>query len=52
MMAALAPKSTGKLDAKLLWLHSLSVAMAMHAVAQAMPAKLRPLDDEIFLSGL
>jgi len=35
-----------------LWLHSMTVAVIMRAIAQAMPRKLRPNEDQIFLAGL
>lgn len=35
-----------------LWLHSMTVAFVMHAIAGAMPADIRPRDDQIFLAGL
>lgn len=35
-----------------LWLHSLSIAMAMNVIAQAMPRNLRPKQDQIYLAGL
>ncbi|MDD2720052.1 MAG: HDOD domain-containing protein [Gallionella sp.] len=35
-----------------LWLHSLSIAMAMNTIAQSMPRNLRPKQDQIYLAGL
>lgn len=35
-----------------LWLHNFGVAFAMLAIARAMPAKMRPSDDQIFLAGM
>ena len=35
-----------------LWLHSFGIAFAMLAIARAMPAKMRPQDDQIFLAGM
>jgi putative nucleotidyltransferase with HDIG domain len=35
-----------------LWLHSFRVAFAMQGIARAMPAEMRPQDDQIFLVGL
>jgi putative nucleotidyltransferase with HDIG domain len=52
MMSSLAKNPTGKLDTKALWLHSLSIALALRAISRAMPRHTRPLDDEIFLAGL
>jgi putative nucleotidyltransferase with HDIG domain len=52
VMSSLVKKSTGKLDIKGLWLHSLAIALALRTLARAMPAGTRPLDDELFLAGL
>ena len=52
VMSSLAKKISGKLDIQKLWLHSLAIALALRVISRAMPAKLRPLDDEIFLAGL
>lgn len=35
-----------------LWLHSITIAMIMRAIAQAMPRNIRPDEDQIFLMGL
>ncbi len=35
-----------------LWLHSMTIAIVMHAIAQAMPRNIRPGEDQIFLAGL
>jgi putative nucleotidyltransferase with HDIG domain len=35
-----------------LWLHSLTIAIAMHTLSLAMPARLRPQQDHIYLAGL
>ncbi len=35
-----------------LWLHSLSIAIAMQTLANAMPRTIRPTQDQIFLAGL
>jgi putative nucleotidyltransferase with HDIG domain len=52
LMTALIKKPSGQLDMQALWLHSLSVSLALRTLAQAMPRHTRPLDDEIFLAGL
>jgi len=52
MMSSMAKAPTGLLDVQNLWQHSLTVAMAMHTMARAMPGEIRPQDDEIFLAGL
>lgn len=35
-----------------LWLHSMTVAIVMRTIAQAMPRNTRPNEDQIFLTGL
>jgi putative nucleotidyltransferase with HDIG domain len=35
-----------------LWLHCMCIAVAMRAIAQAMPRNMRPEEDHIFLAGL
>jgi putative nucleotidyltransferase with HDIG domain len=35
-----------------LWLHSMTVAIVMRTIAQAMPRNIRPNEDQIFLTGL
>ncbi len=35
-----------------LWLHSLSIAIAMNSLALAMPRQMRPQQDHIYLAGL
>ncbi|MDD5383534.1 MAG: HDOD domain-containing protein [Gallionella sp.] len=35
-----------------LWLHSMTVAIVMRTIAQAMPRNTRPNEDQIFLAGL
>ncbi|MBI5919544.1 MAG: HDOD domain-containing protein [Nitrosomonadales bacterium] len=52
VMSTLTRQPMGRLDLQKLWLHSLGVALAMRILARAMPARTRPLDDEIFLAGL
>ncbi|MEI7843008.1 MAG: HDOD domain-containing protein [Gallionellaceae bacterium] len=52
VMSSLVKKPAGKLDVQGLWLHSLAIALAVRAIARAMPRHTRPLDDEIFLAGL
>lgn len=39
-------------DPNALWLHSMTIAMVMRTIAQAMPRKMRPNEDQIFLAGL
>ncbi|MDZ4202043.1 MAG: HDOD domain-containing protein [Gallionella sp.] len=51
-MAALTRLPEGKLKAEDVWLHSVSIALAMRGIAAAMPANRRPPDDQIFLAGL
>lgn len=35
-----------------LWLHSMTIAIVMRTIAQAMPRESRPKEDQIFLAGL
>lgn len=44
--------STGKFKAQDLWLHSFGIAFAMLGIARAMPTKIRPKDDHVFLAGI
>lgn len=52
MMSSVTRKQRGALDVMHLWQHSMAVALAMDALAKAMPADKRPPDDEIYLAGL
>lgn len=49
---SLVNKPIGRFDPQELWMHSMSVAFAMLPVVRAMPAKNRPPDDLIFLTGM
>ena len=51
-MSTLTRLPEGRLKANDLWLHSMGIAVAMRAIAKAMPVHERPLDDHIFLAGL
>mgnify|MGYP003439106886 CR=1 FL=1 len=51
-MSAFARPSEGKFKSSDLWTHNMAIANAMRVVARHMPTRLRPLDDQIFLSGL
>ncbi|CAH1212562.1 HDOD domain-containing protein [Candidatus Nitrotoga sp. BS] len=44
--------SAGKFKTQDLWLHSFGIAFAMLGIARAMPAKIRPKDDQVFLAGI
>jgi putative nucleotidyltransferase with HDIG domain len=44
--------ASGKFKTQDLWLHSFGIAFAMLGIARAMPAKIRPKDDDVFLAGL
>lgn len=52
LMSTLSHGQEGKLKTKELWMHSMSVAVAMSMMARAIPVKQRPLDDHVFLAGL
>ena len=51
-MSAVTRLPEGQLKTNELWSHSLTIALAMRVITKAMPARTRPLDDQIFLSGL
>lgn len=51
-MSALTKIPQGRLNVQNLWLHSLAVAFSMRTIAQYMPLRKRPNDDQIFLAGL
>ncbi|NDU85595.1 MAG: HDOD domain-containing protein [Ferrovum sp.] len=44
--------SKGKFDSRGFWQHSMTAAFAMKTLARAMPMRLRPREEEAFLSGL
>jgi len=52
MMTLSAKAPSSQLNIQDLWLHSFGVAFAMLAIARAMPARIRPNDDQIFLAGM
>lgn len=49
---SLVSKPVGRFDPQELWMHSMALSFAMLPVVRAMPAKNRPQDDMIFLSGM
>ncbi|MDP1870952.1 MAG: HDOD domain-containing protein [Gallionella sp.] len=51
-ISALTQMPQSKLNVTELWLHSLTVALSMRAIAQFIPEQSRPDDDQIFLAGL
>ena len=51
-MSTLTKLPEGQLKSNDLWVHSMGIAVAMRAIARAMPAHVRPVDDHIFLAGL
>jgi HD-like signal output (HDOD) protein len=51
-MEALNKTTSSQLKKTDLWTHSISVAMAMKVLSKHMPASKRPLDDQMFMSGL
>jgi len=51
-MMTLVSSPIGRFDPQEFWLHNMAVAFAMLPVVRAMPAKLRPADDLIFLTGM
>ncbi len=51
-MSTLTKPVEGKLKTNDLWLHNMTIAIAMRAIAKYMPSRIRPMDDQIFLAGL
>tara|TARA_R110002073_G_scaffold299584_3_gene466633 strand:+ start:2079 stop:2948 length:870 start_codon:yes stop_codon:yes gene_type:complete len=51
-MSAFARQSEGRLKSMDLWAHNLMIAFAMRTIASYMPARMRPMDDQVFLAGL
>jgi HD-like signal output (HDOD) protein len=49
---SLVSKPIGRFDPQELWVHGMGVAFAMLPVVRAMPARSRPQDDLIFLTGM
>ncbi len=52
LMSSLNLGPEGKLKTQELWMHSMSVAVAMSTISYAMPGQVRPVDDHVFLAGL
>lgn len=51
-LSTLTKSIEGKLKTSDLWLHNMTIAIAMRAIAKYMPSRIRPMDDQIFLAGL
>lgn len=51
-MSALTKLPEGHFKANDLWLRSMATVAAMRAIAKAMPARARPMEDQMFLAGL
>ena len=51
-ISAFAKPPEGKLKVRDLWTHSITIASAMRTMAKHMPARIRPMEDQIFLAGL
>ena len=52
IMSVKAGTSESTLNQNDLWMHNLGIAFAMIAIGKAMPKKIRPQDDNIFLAGM
>ena len=52
MISSVSRNPAGLLNVTHLWQHSMAVALAMDALSKAMPRKIRPPDEEIYLAGL
>jgi putative nucleotidyltransferase with HDIG domain len=51
-MSALTKLPEGHFKANDLWMNSMATAVTMRTIARAMPARARPMEDQIFLAGL
>lgn len=52
VMSLKSAAATGSLNMQDLWMHNLGISYAMLSIGRAMPRKIRPADDYIFLSGM
>jgi putative nucleotidyltransferase with HDIG domain len=52
IMSLMTKAPAGEFNMQDLWAHSFRIAFAMQGLARAMPAKIRPQDDQIFLVGM
>lgn len=52
MMSSVTRNPPGLLNVQHLWKHSMALAVAMDALARAMPRSMRPPDEDIYLAGL
>lgn len=52
IISLMAKAPAGRFSMQDLWLHGLGVAFAMLAISRAMPTKLRPQEDQLFLAGM
>ncbi len=52
-MSTMLKQPAGKyFDPHDLWTHSMTIAIVMHTIAEAMPKRIRPDENQIFLAGL
>ena len=52
IMSLMNKAPAGQFKMQDLWMHSFGIAFAMLGIARAMPEKIRPQDDQIFLAGM
>ena len=52
IMSLMAKAPAGKFNMRDLWVHGFGISFAMLGIARAMPGKIRPDDDQIFLAGM
>lgn len=52
VMSLMAKAPAGKFNIRDLWVHGFGIAFAMLGIARAMPGKIRPNEDQIFLAGM
>lgn len=52
IISLLTKSPTGRLQMQDMWLHSFGISFGMLGIARAMPEKIRPDDDLVFLAGM
>ena len=52
ILSLMAKPPAGEFSVQDLWLYSIRIAFALQGIAQFMPAKMRPQDDQMFLAGM
>ncbi|MDQ6992638.1 MAG: HDOD domain-containing protein [Mariprofundus sp.] len=52
MISSVSQHTAGALDITELWQHSMATALALDILAKAMPASMRPSEEDVYLAGL